>query len=290
MTAGRAFFYPCFGFFAKLSEQEFSGIGMILSVFRNGSGAIRRRWYGLALVPAALAIVVTMHGVAFGGSTTATTNATISESGSVGETTTTTTTQTTTGQTPNTSTVNGGGSASQAASVEQPGVTTFRPLPSSGPAPAADGAEGDAAAEDGGETETEDTDTDTAGGGDQGAGGTATADGPRLPSGAQPIGNLIGGLSSVAVTGTPNQTFGISLPGNTVIVQGNQTVKIEGFVHNAGDTPTMGANGRSSFNVGAKVSADGAGSDGAAPASPASNPDAPVITSQPFMDVIILYN
>ncbi len=236
-------------------------------------------------------------------SVTATATATISGGGSVGDVTptptpatTTSTSATTPGSTVNTSTTNGGGSKSQATSVEQSGVTTFRPLPSVGPAATGESGEGG----EGGGTE----DTTTSGGPAAGPAGQ-TAAGPRLPQGARPIANLTGGLSSVAVTGTPNQTYGISLPGQTTIVQGSQTVNIQGFVHNAGDTPAMDRSGRSSFNVGAKVSAEGGGQSGGTETGGAATGEGsgaagtgavpadfqgPVITTDPFMDVIISYN
>ena len=215
-------------------------------------------------------------------SATGTTTVTIvGDSGSVGgeETTTTEPTPEPTTTTSDTSLENGGGATSEAAAVEQAGVTTFRPVPAAIAAPA----------------EPAFTPTSSGGGNTSGTSGQAT--GPRLPRGAQPVGNLTGGLSAVAVTGSPNQHFGISLPGETVFLQGQQTTNIEGFVHNAGDTPAMNDVGRASFNVGAKVAPGGQGGDGqqAAPVGPVNpagggNYQGPVVITNPFMDVIISYN
>ena len=255
----------------------------------------------------ALVVLLPISSAALADSITATATATISDGGSVGETvtptppvTTTTVIPTSTGSTPNTSTVNGGGAKSQSAAVEQSGVTTFRPSPSAGPT-----ASGEATGGESGDTGDGTEDTTTTTGGPAAGPGSETAAGPRLPQGAQPIGNLTGGLSSVAVTGSPNQVYGISLPGQTVIVQGSQTVNIEGFVHNAGETPAMDGRGRSSFNVGAKVAPEGgaqatagtaagaaaggttgSGTGGGVPA----NYQGPVTTSNPFMNVIISYD
>lgn len=259
-----------------------------------GAGKAVTRFAALAL-----ACAVLFPPSANAGSATATATATISDGGSVGQTTTTTPTTTTTtttvattsgGSTPNTSTTNGGGAKSQSAAVEQSGVTTFRPLPSVGAAASAEGAGGEGADTGG------DTTAATSGGPATGPAAQA-AQGPRLPQGARPIANITGGLSSVAVTGSPNQAYGISLPGQTVIVQGSQTMNIEGFVHNAGATPAMDGAGRSSFNVGAKVAADGSTGAGGTETGSASATGSvpadfkgPVITTDPFMDVIISYN
>ena len=224
------------------------------------------------------------------GSATGTATVTVSNEGSVGEV-----------QTPepeptpepapaattanDVSTTNGGGAKTPEAAVTQAGVTTFRPLPTL-TAPTAD-------AGDGGDT-GDSTETSSTGGGDGGGQGAA-ATGPRLPRGARPVGNLLGGVSAVSVSGSPNQAYGISLPGTTVINQGAQTTVIEGFVHNAGDTPTVSPSGQGSFAVGAKVAGDGEGGGGDAAAgggegAAAPNNNGPVIISDPFMDVIIQYN
>ncbi len=234
------------------------------------------RWIGM--LGLAVFLVVGFAPAAFAGSVNGSASVIIQEEGSVGESTPTETTTTTT-PTPDTSTVDGGGAASPEAAVTQAGVTTFRPVPGAVPvSPEA----------------TTDTDTATSTGGDS-TGNAATAQqGPRLPRGAQPVGNLLGGVSAVAVTGTPNQHYGISLPGATVITQGAQTTVIEGFVHNAGETPTLGSSGRGSFNVGAKVAPgaeSGSGTVGGAAANQGNpNYQGPVIISDPFMDVIIQYN
>jgi hypothetical protein len=219
---------------------------------------------------------------ALAGSASGTASVIIQEEGSVGEVTPTpTTTPTTTTPIPATSTVNGGGATSPEAATTQAGVTTFRPVPSAGPV----------STEAAFSPTTETSETATGSSGD-GAGNAATGQqGPRLPRGAQPVGNLLGGVSAVAVTGTPNQHYGISLPGATVITQGAQTTVIEGFVHNAGATPTLGSGGRGSFNVGAKVAPGAEGGTGGA-ATGQGNPNfqGPVTISDPFIDVIIQYN
>jgi len=219
------------------------------------------------------------------GSATGTATVTVGTEGSVGEVQTPTTTTTTAATTANdVSTTNGGGAKTPEAAVTQAGVTTFRPLPTI-TAPATD------TGADGGDT-GDSTETSSTGGGDGGGQGAA-ATGPRLPRGARPVGNLLGGVSSVSVSGSPNQAYGISLPGTTVINQGAQTTVIEGFVHNAGDTPTVSPSGQGSFSVGAQVSGDGEGGDPAAAGgegAAATNNDGPVIISDPFMDVIIQYN
>jgi len=99
----------------------------------------------------------------------------------------------------------------------------------------------------------------------------------------------------VSVSGSPNQAYGISLPGNTVINTGTQTTVIEGFVHNAGETPTVSPSGQGSFSVGAQVAGDGEGGgvntgEAGGTGTATTNNDGPVTISDPFMDVIIQYN
>jgi hypothetical protein len=221
------------------------------------------------------------------GAVNATVSVTITASeGSVGEEPTPEPTPTPTPTpTPSVSLVNGGGATSPAAAVQQLGVTTFRPLSAAIAAPA--------------ETSfspTSETNEPAAsgGGGESGSGTSTAATGSRLPQGAQPVGNLLGGMSAVAVSGSPNQHYGISLPGSTVFTQGNKTTVIEGFVHNAGATPAMSPFGKASFNVGAKITPEAQG-DSATPSAPTAgaaepNYQGPIITSDPFMDVIISYN
>lgn len=224
---------------------------------------------------------------AHAGSATATATVTVETEGGVGEVPPSPTPEPTPAPVASTandiSTTNGGGAKTPEAAVTQAGVTTFRPLPSLA-APAAETG-------DGGETGNT-AETSGAGSSDGGQGAAATA--PRLPQGARPVGNLLGGVSAVSVSGSPNQAYGISLPGNTVINTGTQTTVIEGFVHNAGETPTVSPSGQGSFSVGAQVAGDGGGGgntgEGAGTGTAATNNDGPVTISDPFMDVIIQYN
>jgi hypothetical protein len=228
---------------------------------------------------------------AHAGSATATATVTVETEGGVGEVSPSPTPESTPTPAPvastanDISTTNGGGAKTPEAAVTQAGVTTFRPLPTLA-APAAETG-------DGGET-GDATETSGAGSSDGGQGAAAAA--PRLPRGARPVGNLLGGVSAVSVSGSPNQAYGISLPGNTVINTGTQTTVIEGFVHNAGETPTVSPSGQGSFSVGAQVAGDGEGGgggntgEGGGTGTAATNNDGPVTISDPFMDVIIQYN
>jgi len=136
---------------------------------------------------------------------------------------------------------------------------------------------------------------------------------------------VLGSASAVAVSGVPNQTFAITLPGKTSFTTGQSSVNIAGFVHDAGATPAVSSDGLGVFNVGAQftpasggqtgaaensaagsngVGSNGPGSNGATPgagaapqtsgtsagsgASPA--PAGPLVTSSPFVNITISYN
>lgn len=80
---------------------------------------------------------------------------------------------------------------------------------------------------------------------------------------AEGHGNPHVGASFSAVftlTGEPNQTFGISLPHSMPVATGAITQSVRTFLHDAGQTPLLGAGGNGRFNVGAVFSVGRQGS------------------------------
>ena len=63
----------------------------------------------------------------------------------------------------------------------------------------------------------------------------------------------LGRASSVAVAGSPNQTFSVMLPALTMYSSSGQLITLSNFQHNAGSTPFLGNDGAAFFNVGAQV-------------------------------------
>ncbi len=59
--------------------------------------------------------------------------------------------------------------------------------------------------------------------------------------------------ASFSLYGTNSQAYTISLPKAATFVKGAGTIRVKGFVHNAGDTPRMGLDGNSNFNIGATL-------------------------------------
>lgn len=56
------------------------------------------------------------------------------------------------------------------------------------------------------------------------------------------------------LSGEPNQTFGISLPHSMPVTTGAISQSVRTFLHDAGQTPRLGAGGNGRFNVGAVFS------------------------------------
>ncbi|NQV99180.1 MAG: hypothetical protein HQ483_05755 [Rhodospirillales bacterium] len=130
---------------------------------------------------------------------------------------------------------------------------------------------------------------------------TGSAAQQRFSTAARATASLFGGASSVSVSGVPNQTYNISLPGKTTYSTGSETINIGSFAHNAGATPQLGASGAGSFNVAAQVGDTGAGE--AAGGEDGDNEEdlgdvgsvqqilsTPVVTRSPFVSIIVSYN
>jgi len=190
--------------------------------------------------------------------------------------------------------------------VEAPITSTFRPLaavsaaPAPAPAPAAPA-------------------TAVANGPATGQSGQQSA-GSRFGNRGQSARAVLGSASAVAVSGAPNQAFAITLPGKTSFTSGQSSVNVEGFVHDAGATPSVSGDGRGVFNVGAQFTpapgaqsaaagsaaatapgtgagpqagaggADGAAAGAAGGAGNAPAPSGPLVTSSPFVNITISYN
>lgn len=90
------------------------------------------------------------------------------------------------------------------------------------------------------------------------AGGHATLE--LLPSGS--VVNRNGADPSVqnsfsavfTLAGSPNQTFGISLPGAITLTSGGSSQSVRAFLHDAGQLPVLANTGRGRFHVGAILS------------------------------------
>lgn len=63
------------------------------------------------------------------------------------------------------------------------------------------------------------------------------------------------------LAGSPNQTFGISLPGSITLTSGGSTQSVRTFLHDAGQVPVLASTGRGRFHVGAILSVGRTGSD-----------------------------
>jgi hypothetical protein len=160
--------------------------------------------------------------------------------------------------------------------VEAPVTTTFRPLPTV----SASGQTSAAATPADGQNGQQDVSARFSGQGGRSAAG------------------LLGTSSSVAVSGSPNQAYGISLPGKTSYVAGEAAVSIEKFIHDAGTTPSVRGDGRTVFNLGTQAPTGGqttGGSTGqssgeAQQSASAGTAAAPVVTQSPFVNITISYN
>jgi hypothetical protein len=58
-------------------------------------------------------------------------------------------------------------------------------------------------------------------------------------------------FAAITLTGRPNQAFGISALGSTILNSSGSPHSVRTFEHDAGPTPAMGTRGNSHFNVGA---------------------------------------
>lgn len=56
------------------------------------------------------------------------------------------------------------------------------------------------------------------------------------------------------LAGSPNQTFGISLPGAITLTGGGSSQSVRTFLHDAGRVPVLASTGRGRFHVGAVLS------------------------------------
>lgn len=113
----------------------------------------------------------------------------------------------------------------------------------------------------------------------------------RFSQGARAAAQIFGGSSSVAVTGVPDQTYNINLPGEASFSAGAESVQIAGFEHNAGATPQVSSSGSGQFSVAAQV-ADNAAGDAAVDGvgSVEQILAVPVVTQTPYLDITISYN
>lgn len=136
---------------------------------------------------------------------------------------------------------------------------------------------------------------------DQSSSGAPSA-AQRFNEGAQAASDYFGGASSVSVSGVPNQTYSITLPGETSFSTGSETIDIGGFAHDAGATPQLGSTGSGSFTVAAQVNDAGASEAGASEAGGGGEGTVaevgsvqqilatPVVTRSPFVSIIVSYN
>lgn len=63
----------------------------------------------------------------------------------------------------------------------------------------------------------------------------------------------IGARTSVGVSGRPNQTYAVILPGQTIYSKDGNIISLNDFQHNAGSTPSMDGGGGDTFSIGASV-------------------------------------
>lgn len=129
----------------------------------------------------------------------------------------------------------------------------------------------------------------------------AAAAAERFNEGARAASDYFGGASSVAVSGVPNQTYNITLPGETSYSTGAEIVDIGGFAHDAGATPQLSEAGSGTFNVAADVNDAGqfqtAGSEAGGEGDTVGDVGSveqilatPVVTRSPFVSIIVSYN
>jgi len=56
--------------------------------------------------------------------------------------------------------------------------------------------------------------------------------------------------ATLTLSGRPNQAFGISMPGATILNSGGSLYSVQTFEHDAGQTPALGTRGNTQFNIG----------------------------------------
>lgn len=105
-----------------------------------------------------------------------------------------------------------------------------------------------------------DTATDAANADASGDGSTSVSDGPNeLPRASRPFARSsasnisIGTRTSVGVSGRPNQTYSVILPGQTIYSKDGNIISLNDFQHNAGSTPSLDGRGGDIFSIGASV-------------------------------------
>jgi len=62
--------------------------------------------------------------------------------------------------------------------------------------------------------------------------------------------------ATFTLSGKPNQAFGLSVPGATLLQTNGADHSVRAFTHDAGQTPALGHRGNAQFNVGATFSLD----------------------------------
>ncbi len=104
------------------------------------------------------------------------------------------------------------------------------------------------------------TATDAVNAAEAGDGGPVVADGPNEPPRAsRPFSRdsasnvTIGTKTSIGVSGRPNQTYAVILPGQTIYSKDGNIISLNDFQHNAGSTPSMDGRGGDIFSIGASV-------------------------------------
>ncbi len=120
----------------------------------------------------------------------------------------------------------------------------------------------------------------------------------RFSAGSRAAAQIFGGTSSVAVSGVPNQTFNITLPGETTYSTGAETVDIAEFLHDAGATPQLSSEGTTTFTVAAQLNDDNvqASADGDSDVdvdevgSVQQILSTPIVTRSPFVGITVSYN
>ena len=59
--------------------------------------------------------------------------------------------------------------------------------------------------------------------------------------------------ASFKLLGSDNQAYTISLPEAVTFIKGSDSIRLNTFTHNAGETPVMGLHGNDNFNIGATL-------------------------------------
>ena len=102
--------------------------------------------------------------------------------------------------------------------------------------------------------------SDAAAAAEGGDGGPVISDGANeLPRASRPFSRdaasniAIGTRTSVGVSGRPNQTYSVILPGQTIYSKDGNIISLNDFQHNGGFTPSMDGRGGDIFSIGASV-------------------------------------